>query len=63
MIKTLFTCRIVLEFAVIVSHDLVEIPGWVDGSQVQATIGKPKVWLATLLPARRPRLPYGSGHA
>ena len=45
---TLFTCLIILQFAIIVSHDLIDIPGWVHGSQVQALIGKRKVWLATL---------------
>lgn len=44
---TLFTCLIVLQFAIILSHDLIDIPGWVHGSQVQALIGKRKVWLAT----------------
>lgn len=45
---TLFTCLITLQFAIIVSHDLIDIPGWVHGSQVQAFIGRRKVWLATL---------------
>jgi hypothetical protein len=44
----LFTCLIVLQFVIIVSHDLIDVPGWVHGSQVQARIGKGKVWLATL---------------
>ena len=43
-----FTCLIVLQFAVIVSHDLIDIPGWVHGSQIQGMIGRRKVWLATL---------------
>jgi hypothetical protein len=33
MIEALFTCLIALEFTVIVSHDLVDIPGWVHGSR------------------------------
>jgi hypothetical protein len=45
---TLFTCLITLQFAIIVSHDLIDIPGWVHGSQVQSFIGRRKVWLATL---------------
>jgi hypothetical protein len=45
---TLFTCLITLQFGIIVSHDLIDIPGWVHGSQVQALIGRRKVWLATL---------------
>ena len=45
---TLFTYLIILQFAIIISHDLIDIPGWVHGSQVQALIGKRKVWLAIL---------------
>lgn len=43
----LFTCLITLQFLVIVSHDLIDIPGWVHGKQVQAVIGRRKVLLAT----------------
>jgi hypothetical protein len=43
-----FTCLIVVQFAIIVSHDLIDIPGWVHGSQVQALLGRRKVWVATL---------------
>jgi hypothetical protein len=45
---TAFTCLIVLQFVIIISHDLINLPGWVHGSQVQAYIGKRKVWFATL---------------
>jgi len=45
---TLFTCLIVLQFLIIVSHDLIDVPGLVHGSQVQAQIGKRRVWRATL---------------
>lgn len=45
---TLFTCLIILQFGIILTHDLIDIPGWVHGSQIQAMIGKRKVWLATL---------------
>ena len=44
----LFTCLLVLQFAIIESHDLIDIPGWVHGSQVQAVLGRRNVWLATL---------------
>jgi hypothetical protein len=50
----LFTFLIALQFLIIVSHDLIDIPGLVfgsrlvHGSQVQRIIGKRKVWLATL---------------
>ena len=61
MIEALFTCLIVLQFAVIVAHDLVDIPGWVHGSQVQAMMGNARFgWprLPMLLfPTRRRHLP------
>ena len=44
---TLFTCLIVLQFIIILAHDLVDIPGLVHGSQVQALMGRRKVWLAS----------------
>lgn len=44
----LFSLLIILQFVVIVSHDLIDIPGLVHGSQIQAVIGRRKVWLATL---------------
>jgi hypothetical protein len=44
----LFTCLIVLQFAIIATHDLIVIPGWVHGSRVQALLGRRKVWLVTL---------------
>jgi hypothetical protein len=55
----LFTCLIVLQFVIIVAHDLIDIPGWVHGSQVQAQIGKRKVWLATLANAVFPGIAAG----
>ena len=45
----LFTILIVLQFAIIVSHDLIDIRGWVHGSQVQAYLGKRKVRISTLI--------------
>ena len=45
---TAFTCLIVLQFAIIVSHDLIDFGDWVRGSQVQAFMGRRKVQLATL---------------
>ena len=44
---TVFSCLIILQLAIIASHDLIDIPGWVHGSQVQQAIGRGKVWLAT----------------
>jgi len=56
---SLFTCLIILQFAIIVSHDLIDIPGWVPGSQVQALIGRRKVWLATLANSVFPGIAVG----
>jgi hypothetical protein len=56
---TVFTCLIVLQFAIIVSHDLVDIPGWVHGSQVQAVMGRRKVLLATLANSVFPGITVG----
>jgi hypothetical protein len=55
----LFTGLIVLQFVVIVSHDLVDVSDWVRGSQVQAVIGKRKIWLATLANAVFPGIAVG----
>src|SRR5580692_10031703 len=45
----LFTGLIVLQFLVVASHDLIDVSDWVRGSQVQAVMGRRKVWLATLV--------------
>ena len=57
--NTLFTCLIVLQFLIIVSHDLINVPGWIHGFQIQAQIGKGKVWLATLTNAVFPGIAVG----
>jgi hypothetical protein len=44
----IFTVLILLQFLIVATHDLVDIPGWVMGSQVQARLGRRKVWLASL---------------
>ncbi len=49
MTSILFTCLITLQFAVVAVHDLVDIPGWAHGAQVQAIVGRRKLWLVTLL--------------
>jgi hypothetical protein len=53
---TLFTCLITLQFVIIASHDLIDIRGWVHGSQVQTLIGRRKVWFATLINSAFPGL-------
>jgi hypothetical protein len=54
--QTLFTCLITLQFVVVTSHDLVDIPGWTHGSQVQSIVGRRKLWLMTLVNAIFPGL-------
>ena len=56
---TVFTCLIILQFAIIVSHDLIDIPGWVHGSQVRGSIGRRKVWLATIANSVFPGIAVG----
>jgi hypothetical protein len=36
-----------LQFVVVAAHDLIDIPGWTHGSQVQSIEGRRKLWLAT----------------
>lgn len=49
--ETLFSVLIVLQFAVVLGHDWLEIPGWTHGSQVQAVVGRRKLALATVINA------------
>jgi hypothetical protein len=46
-IQILFTCLITVQFAVVASHDLIDIPGWTHGRQVREVVGHRKLWLAT----------------
>ena len=45
---TAFTLLISLQFLIILLHDLVEVPGWSHTSQMQAVLGKRKLWLMTV---------------
>jgi hypothetical protein len=56
VLQTLFTYLIVIQFVVIVAHDLVEIPGWTHGAQVRSVIGRRKLWIATVVNAIFPGL-------
>jgi hypothetical protein len=47
-VQTAFTILISLQFLIILLHDLVEIPGWSHTGQMQAVLGKHKLWMATL---------------
>jgi hypothetical protein len=46
-----FAVLISLQFLLIVSHDLLHIPGWTHGRQVRAAVGERKFWIATLVNA------------
>jgi hypothetical protein len=52
--ESLFTVLLVLQFAVVVMHDWVDIPGWTHGSQVQAVVGRRKLWIASAINALFP---------
>ena len=49
VLQEIFTVLIVLQFVLIVSHDLLDIPGWTHGKQVQAVVGRRKLLLATAI--------------
>ncbi len=55
-IPTLFTLLIVLQFVVVAVHDLVDVPGWTHGAQVQVLLGRRKVWLVTAINSLFPGL-------
>jgi hypothetical protein len=50
-IQAVFACLITLQFAVVVFHDWINIPGWTHGTQVQMVVGRRKLLVATLLNA------------
>jgi hypothetical protein len=54
-----FTGLMLLQFVIILSHDLIDVRGWVHGSQVQALIGKRKVLLLTLANSIFPGIAVG----
>ena len=58
-VQTAFSCLLLMQFIVVVSHDWIDIPGWTHGSQVQAAIGRRKLWLATLINALFPGVAVG----
>jgi hypothetical protein len=39
-VVVLFCLLITLQFGIIISHDLIDIPGLVNGSQIQAVSGR-----------------------
>jgi hypothetical protein len=54
--QSLFTLLITLQFLVVVLHDWVDIPGWTSGRQVQATIGRTRLFVASAINAIFPGL-------
>ena len=49
--QTVLSVLLILQFLVVVLHDWLDIPGWVNGSQVQAVLGRRKLLVATLINA------------
>lgn len=49
--ETLFPYLIFVQFALVVFHDWLEIPGWTHGRQVQTVVGRQKLLWATLINA------------
>jgi hypothetical protein len=58
-VRDAFACLITLQFVLVTFHDLVDIPGWSHGSQVQAMVGRRKLWLITLVNGLFPGLAAG----
>jgi hypothetical protein len=56
---TVFSVLIILQFVVVVSHDMIDIPGWVYGSRAQAAVGRSKFLVGTLSTAIFPCLAVG----
>ena len=48
-LETLFGVLVTLQFAAVVAHDWLEIPGWTHSRQVQAVIGRNKLLWATAI--------------
>ena len=55
-ILTLFSLLIGVQFVVVAVHDLVDIPGWTHGAQVQVLLGRRKLWLVTAINSLFPGL-------
>jgi len=58
-----FGCLLVLQFILICSHDLVDVPGWTNGTRVQQVIGRRKLWIVTGINAIFPGLAAGTAVA
>ena len=49
--QLLFTMLITVHFVVIVLHDLLDIPGWTNGTNVREVVGRKKLWFAATINA------------
>jgi hypothetical protein len=54
-----FFILLIVQFLVVALHDMVDIPGWVHGSRVRATVGRSKFVIGTALTAGFPALAVG----
>ena len=63
MLSAAFGYLIVLQFVLICTHDLVDIPGWTHGKQVASAIGRRKLWLVTAVNAIFPGIAAGTAIA
>jgi hypothetical protein len=50
-VQTLVGFLITLQFVLVVFHDLVDISGWTQGTQVRSIVGPRTLWIATLINA------------
>ena len=57
-LPTLFAILITLQTALIVFHDLIDLPGWHYGRQVRAAVGRSKFWIGTLINAVFPGIAF-----
>lgn len=57
--QPLFSVLIVLQFAVVALHDLIDIPGWVHGRQVREVVGRSKLYAGTAINAIFPGVAAG----
>jgi hypothetical protein len=50
-LQTLLSILLIVQFLIVVSHDWLDIPGWVNGSRVQAIVGRRKLLAASIINA------------
>jgi hypothetical protein len=55
----IFSVLIVVQFLIVVLHDLIDIPGWITGAQVRAVVGRAKFYAGTAVNAVFPAIAAG----